>query len=74
MEFNCTTCNHPVCPMKNKSDHYCGNFVMAKPYALRIFKGVNESEQSIKDGVCTGNGDAVLNNYCVGRHDLTANY
>ena len=26
--YNCMTCNHPICPMKNKADHYCGNYVM----------------------------------------------
>lgn len=71
--YNCTTCNHPVCPMKNKADYYCGNYMMSKPYTLKLVLGGTEGEQSVKDGVCTGNDNSVLDNYSTGSNDLTAN-
>ena len=74
MEFNCTSCNHPACIMRGQGDHYCGNYMMSKPYTLKLVLGGAKGEQSIKDRVYTGNGDAVLNNHCVGSHDLTANH
>ena len=50
--YNCMTCNHPICPMKNKAEHYCGNYVMSKPYTLKLVLGGTKGEQSTKDRVC----------------------
>ena len=34
--YNCMNCAHPVCPMKNKADHYCGNYMAARPFTLKL--------------------------------------
>ena len=68
------TCNHPICPMKNKeAEHYCGNYVMSKPYTLKLVLGGTKGEQSIKDRVCACNDNSMPDNHSAGINGLIAN-
>ena len=67
LECSCMTCNHPVCVFRGESDHYCGNYMTAKPYTLKLVLGGTKGEQSVKDRVCAcndnhGNCNASTNN------------
>gem|GEM_PF-6000796 len=71
--MNCMNCAHPACQFRGKADHYCGNYMVSKPYTLKLVLGGVKGEQSIKDGVCTGNDNSVPDNHSTGFNGLIAN-
>ena len=58
--------------MRGKADHYCGNYMMSKPYTLKLVLGGAKGEQSIKDRVCACNDNSVPDNHSTGINGLIA--
>ena len=55
--------------MKNKAEHYCGNYMMSKPYTLKLVLGGTKGEQR----VCACNDNSVPDNHSTGINGLTTN-
>ena len=73
-ECSCMTCNHPACQFKGKSDHYCGNYMMSKPYTLKLVLGGTEVKrsESEKDRVCVSPSNSNCRNSGTGYNDNIA--
>ena len=62
MEFDCMSCSHPVCSMRGKATHYCGNYMMSKPYTLKLeVRGIEAQKNWLQNcsGSCDHNVDGV---------------